>query len=101
MFAIMYEPERRVNRGCVDGGVTHAVNIDRIEDIYFWGDMACVCLVSGAKFNVTRSQAIDILDMIGKWSSGASNEVAEVEDDGRRYEKAKNDVANLKGGDAG
>nr|DAH96722.1 MAG TPA: hypothetical protein [Caudoviricetes sp.] len=101
MFAIMYEPETHKNEYFGEGGVTHAVNTNRIEDIYFMGDMACVCLVSGAKLNVTRSQAIGILDILGNWRGGASNEVAGMEDDGRRYEKAKNDAANLKGGDAG
>lgn len=101
MFAIMYEPERRVNRGCVDGGVTHAVNIDRIEDIYFFGDVTCVRLVSGAQFSVTRSQAIDILDVLDKWRGGASKAIAEMEDTGRSYESARSDIAILKGGDAG
>ena len=101
MFAIMYEPVKRIGRGIVDGGVTHAVNTDRIEDIYFFGDMARVCLVSGERFNVTRSQAIAILDMFDKWRGGASKAIAEMEDTGRSYEEAKNDAANLKVDSAG
>lgn len=96
MFAVMYEPER-MNRGSVDGGVTHAVNVDRIEDIYFWGDMACVCLVSGAQFYVTRADAIAILDVLDNCRGGASKAIAETEDAGRRHESAMSDVANLKG----
>lgn len=100
MFAIMYEPERRLGGGRVDGGVTHAVNTDRIEDIYFLGDMARVCLVSGAQVNVTRGEAISLLDSFDKWSKGVSEEIAYMEDEGRSYEKAKNDASNLKGGGA-
>lgn len=100
MFAVMYEPER-MNRGLVDGGVTHAVNVDRIEDIYFWGDMARVCLVSGAQFNVTRADAIAILDVLDSCRGGSSKAIAETEDAGRSHESAMSDVANLKGGDAG
>ena len=101
MFAIMYEPVARQNKYLVDGGVTHAVNISRVEDIYFFGDMARVCLVSGAQFNVTRREAIALLDLLDEWSKGASEEIAYMENAGRSYEKAKNDVANLKGDDAG
>ena len=100
MFAIMYEPVTRKNEYLVDGGVTHAVNINRIEDIYFFGDMACVCLVSGAQVNVTRSEAISLLDSFDKWGKGVSEEIAYMEDEGRSYEKAKNDASNLKGGSA-
>jgi hypothetical protein len=96
MFAVMYEPER-MNRGLVEGGVTHAVNVDRIEDIYFWGDMARVCLVSGAQFNVTRADAIAILDVLDNCRGGASKAIAETEDAGRSHESAMSDVANLKG----
>lgn len=71
------------------------------NDIYFLGDMARVCLVSGAQFNVTRSQAIAILDVLDKWRGGASKAIAETEDEGRSYESARSDVANLKGGGAG
>lgn len=93
MFVVVYEP-RCLNGGLIDGGVTHAVNIDRIEDIYFFGEMARVCLVSGKKFNVTRSQAISILDVLDKWVHGASKEIAKMEDTGRSYERAINGVAN-------
>lgn len=101
MFAIMYEPMARKSEYIVNGGITHAINIHRIEDIYFWGDMARVCLVSGTQFNVTRHQAILLLDTLDTWSDGASNAVAEMEDAGRSYERPNNDVANSKGGDAG
>lgn len=100
MFAVMYEP-KRMTRGLVEGGVTHAVNVDHIEDIYFWGDMASVCLVSGAQFNVTRSHAIAILDVLDNCRVGASKAIAETEDAGRIHESEMSDVANLKGGDAG
>lgn len=101
MFAIIYEPTIRKSEYIVDGGITHAVNVDHIEDIYFWGDMARVCLVSGAQFTVTRSDAIAILNVLDNCSGSASKAIAETEDAGRSYEKAKSDVANLKGGDAG
>lgn len=90
-----------MNRGLVEGGVTHAVNVDSIEDIYFWGDMARVCLVSGAQFNVTRADAIAILDVLDSCRGGASKAIAETEAAGRSHESAMSDVANLKGGDAG
>ena len=67
----------------------------------FFGDMARVCLVSGAQFKVTRSDAIVILNVLDNRSGRASKVIAETEDAGRNYEKAKSDVANLKGGDAG
>lgn len=101
MFTFMYEPMRSLGSYITEGGVAHAVNTDYIEDISFYGDMANVLLVSGDKFDTTRQEALSILDALHKWSKGASNEVAEMEDAGRSYEKAKNDVANLKGGDAG
>lgn len=101
MFAIMYEPVTRQSEYFVGGGITHAVNINRIEDIYFWGDMARVCLVSGAQVNVTRHEAISLLDFLDKSGKGASEEIACMEEAGRSYEKAKKDAANLEGGDAG
>lgn len=101
MFAIVYGPIIRKSEYLVDGGVTHAVNVDNIEDIYFWGDMARVCLASGTQFNVTRSDAIAILNVIGNCRGDASKLIAETEDAGRSYEKAKNDVAKLKCGDVG
>lgn len=101
MFTFVYEPMTRKSEYLVDGGITHAVNTNRIEEIYFWGDMARVCLVSGTQFNVTRHEAILLLDSLDKWGEGASKEIAYTEDAGRSYEKSKNDVANLKGGDAG
>ena len=70
MFAIMHEPERRLGDGCVEGGVTHAVNTACIEDICFFGDMACVCLVSGEQFNVTRREATFLLDALGNLKGG-------------------------------
>lgn len=94
MFLITYEPITRQNKYITDGGVTHAVNTDRIEDIYFWGDMACVCLVSGARFNVVRQEALELLDNICRYDGeGASEMVAKMEDAGSRYEMARNDVA--------
>lgn len=93
MFAVMYEPIIRKSEYLVDGGMTHAVNVDHIEDICFFGDMARVCLVSGTRFNVTRSDAIAILNVLDN-CRGASKAIAETEDAGRNYEKAKNDVAN-------
>ena len=70
MFAIMHEPERRLSGGRVDGGVTHAVNTDCIEDIYFFGNMARVCLVSGAQFDVTRREATFLLDALDNLKGG-------------------------------
>lgn len=93
MYAITYEPVRRLNSSTVEGGITHAVDVGRIEDIRFWGDMARICLVSGAQFNVTRSQAISILDVLDKWRGGASKAIAEMEDAGRGIETARNGVA--------
>lgn len=91
MYTIMYEPVRSLGSCITEGGVVHAVNIHHIEDIYFWGDMASVCLVSGERFNVTRDEAIRILDSLDKWGEGASKEIAYTEDAGRRYESAKRD----------
>lgn len=82
-------------------GVTHAVNTDYIEDIFLYGDRAKAVPVSGDKFDTTRQEALSISDALRKWSDGASNEVAEMEDAGRSHGKAENDVANLKGGGAG
>ena len=101
MFAIIYEPVRSICSDLIEGGVTHAVNTDHIEDIYFWGDAARICLVSGEHFDVTRPQAISILNVLDKWRGGVSNAIAEMEDEGRGYEKAKTEAANLKGGCAG
>lgn len=70
MFAIMHEPERLLGGGRVDGGVTHAVNTDHVEDIYFFGDMARVCLVSGTQFNVTRHEASFLLDALDNLKGG-------------------------------
>ena len=100
MFTFMYEPMRSLGSCITEGGVVHAVNIHRIEDIYFWGDMASVCLVSGERFNVTRHDAILLLDSLDKWGEGASKEITRMEEAGGSYEKAKNDAANLKGGSA-
>lgn len=100
MFTFMYEPMTRQNEYIVNGGITHAVNIHRIEDIQFWGDMARVCLDSGAQFNVTRDEALSLLDSLDKWRGGASKDIAEMEEAGMIYEKARNDAANLKGGSA-
>lgn len=91
MFAITYEPVRRLNSSLVEGGVTHAVNTDRIEDIYFFGDMARICLVSGTQFNVTRREAFHLLDALRKCGCNASKAVAYMEDAGRSYESAKRD----------
>lgn len=91
MFTFMYEPVRSLGSCITEGGVVHAVNINRIEDIYFWGDMASVCLVSGERFNVTRHDAILLLDSLDKWGEGASKEIAYTEDAGMRYESAKRD----------
>lgn len=93
MFVIMYEPMTRLNKYLVDGGITHAVNANRIEDIYFCGDMAHICLFSGKQLNVARRDALFLLDKLDKWRGGASKSVAEIEDSGRRYEKARSDVA--------
>ena len=101
MFAIMYEPMTRQSKYLVDGGITHAVNINRIEDIYFFENMTRVCLVSGTQFNITRREAIALLNSLDEYSKGASEEIAYMENAGMSYEKAKNDVANLKGDDAG
>jgi hypothetical protein len=91
MYTFMYEPMTRQNEYIVNGGITHAVNTSRIEDIQFWGDMASVCLVSGAKFNVTRDEAILLLDSLDRCGEGASKEIAYMEDAGMRYESAKRD----------
>lgn len=91
MFTFMYEPVRSLGNCITEGGVVHAVNTNRIEDIYFWGNMASVCLVSGAKFNVTRQEAILLLDSLDRWGEGASKEIACMEDTGRKYESAKRD----------
>lgn len=102
----MYEPVRHLNSCLVEGGVTHAVNTDHIEDIYFFGDMACIRLVSGEQFNVTRHEACLLLGSFNKYGEKVSEErvskdIASMEDMGRSYEKSKNDAANLKGGGAG
>lgn len=97
MFTFMYEPKRSLGNCITDGGVVHAVNTNRIEDIYFWGDMASVCLVSGAKFNVTRQEAILLLDSLDRWGEGASKEISRMENAGMSYESAKRDE---KGGSA-
>ena len=91
MFTFMYEPVRGLGNCITEGGVVHAVNTNRIEDIYFWGDMASVCLVSGAKFNVTRQEAILLLDSLDKWGEGASKEISRMENAGMSYESAKRD----------
>ena len=91
MFAFMYEPVRSLGSCITEGGVVHAVNTDRIEDIYFFGDMACVCLVSGEKFNVTRCDAITLLDLLDREGEGASKEIAYMEEAGGSYESAKRD----------
>lgn len=101
MLAITHEPIIRKSEYLVDGGITHAVNVDHIEDIYLFGGMARVCLVPGAQFNVTGSDAIAILNVLDNCRGGASKAIAETEDAGGNYEKAKNDAANLKGCDAG
>lgn len=101
MFAIMYEPVRSMGSCITEGGLAHAVNTSYIEDIFFYGDRAKVVLVSGDKFDTTRHEATFLLDELDKWGGDASKAIAEMEDAGRSYEKAKNDVANLKGGDAG
>lgn len=94
MFLITYEPITRQNKYLIEGGITHAVNTDRIEDIYFYGDMARVCLVSGAQLNVIRQEAVELLDNICRYDGeGASEMVAKMEDAGQRYEMAKGDVA--------
>lgn len=99
--AIMYEPVRSTGSGLVEGGVTHAVNTDHIEDIQIWGDMARICLVSGAQLDVTRHEACLLLNALDECGEGASREITRAEDAGRSYEKAKSDAANLKGGGAG
>lgn len=91
MFTFMYEPVRSLGSCIAEGGVVHAVNTNRIEDIYFWGDMASVCLVSGERFNVTRHDAILLLDSLDKWGEAASKEIARMEEAGRSYESAKRD----------
>lgn len=94
MYTFMYEPMRSLGSFITDGGVVHAVNTNRIEDIYFLGDMASVGLVSGARFNVTRHDAILLLDSLDKWGEGASKEIARMEEAGRSYESAKRDEKN-------
>ena len=89
MYTFMYEPMTRQNEYIVNGGITHAVNTSRIEDVQFWGDMARVCLASGAQFNVTRHEAILLLDSLDRWGEGASNEIVHMEDAGMKYESAK------------
>lgn len=89
MFTFMYEPVRSLGNCTTEGGVVHAVNTDRIEDIYFWGDMASVCLVSGERFNVTRYDAILLLDSLGKWGESASMEISRLEEAGWSYEKSE------------
>lgn len=91
MYTFMYEPMTRQNEYIVNGGIVHAVNTNRIEDVQFWGDMARVCLVSGTQFNVTRHEAILLLDSLDRWGEGASKEIAYMEDAGMRYESAKRD----------
>ena len=91
MFTFMYEPERSLGNCITDGGVVHAVNTNRIEDICFWGDMASVCLVSGERLNVTRQDATLLLDSLDKWGEGASKEIAYTKDAGMSYERAKRD----------
>jgi hypothetical protein len=91
MYTFMYEPMTRQNEYIVNGGIIHAVNTSRIEDVQFWGDMARVCLVSGAKFNVTRDEAILLLDSLDRWHEGASKELAYMEDAVMKYESAKRD----------
>ena len=92
MFTFMYEPVRSLGSCIADGGVVHAVNTNRIEDIYFWGDMASVCLVSGERFDVTRHDAILLLDSLGKWGEGASKEISRLEEAGWSYESTKRET---------
>lgn len=89
MYTFMYEPMRSCGNCITEGGVVHAVNTTRIEDIYFWGNMASVCLASGERFNVTRYDAILLLDSLDRWGEGASMEVSRLEEAGQRYESAR------------
>lgn len=91
MFTFMYEPMRSLGNCITEGGVVHAVNTSRIEDICFWGNTASVCLVSGERFNVTRNDAIILLDSLDKWGEGASKEIVRMEEAGGSYESAKRD----------
>lgn len=53
--------------------------------------MARVRLVSGAQFDVTRHDAILLLDSLDRWGEGASREISRVENAGMGYESAKRD----------